>query len=121
MWHKMSFLEMVATLGEPQSISSPVIASTGAAFADKRLESFYFDDRLVITHTNDMPRPPGFIHNFFDSVCIYAVADFSSRFHTGFHGRSGAVVPWLGMYASTQDYYDWMAENPAIEPVRVMP
>jgi hypothetical protein len=121
MWHKTSFLQMITTLGEPQSISSPAIAGTGVSFGSTRLESFYFDDQLVITHTNNTSQPPDFFHNFFDSVCIYANTDFNTRFNTGFHGRTGAIVPWLGLYASIQDYYDWIAENPATEPVRVMP
>lgn len=121
MWHKTSFLQMATTLGAPQSISSPAIASTGAAFGRTRLESFYFDDHLVITHTSDTRQPPDFHHNFFDSVCIYIDGNFNARFDTGFHGRTGKIVPWLGIHASIQDYYDWIVENPATEPVRVMP
>jgi hypothetical protein len=121
MWHSTSFLQMVATLGVPQSISSATIAPTGAWPGNSRLESFYFDDRLVITHMNETHLPANLNHNFFDSICIYSSPGFNARFGSGFHGRVGAVVPWLGIYASTDDYLHWLSDNPATEPVAVMP
>ncbi|MEQ8672785.1 MAG: hypothetical protein RLP44_26900 [Aggregatilineales bacterium] len=118
-WHDASFLQMITTLGTPQSISSPVIAGTRVAFGSTRLESFYFDEHLVITHTSDTSQPPDFFHNFFDTLCIYAYPNLFIRFMTGFHGRTGAIVPWLGLNASIQDYYDWIADNPATQRVQV--
>lgn len=120
-WHDASFLQMITSLGAPQSISSPAIRPTRVAFGWTRLESFYFNDHLVITHTSDTSQPPDFSHNFFDSICIYADEDIDLfiRFATGYHGRTGAIVPWLGLNASRQDYYDWIAENPATEPIRI--
>lgn len=115
MWHRTSFLQMIATLGIPQSISSRTIAPAYYHFGSPRLESFYFEDQLVITHTNDTPLPPDFFRNFFDSVCLYPATNLR-RSHTGFQGRSGAPIPWLGLFASQQDYFDWMAENPQWDP-----
>ncbi len=120
MWHRTSFLQMVASLGTPQSISMPTVGGT-RIWAGSRIETFYFDDRLVITHARDNYENPDLNHNFFSSICLYTSGSFNERFNTGFHGRVGAIVPWLGVYASIQDYNDWMIAHPAAEPVPVMP
>lgn len=123
MWRRTSFLQMLTTLGSPESFSNPTIGSTDV-WSSRRLESFYFDDHLVITHVSDSDGyyTLDFTHTFFDSMCLYSdPANGPARFYTGYHGRVGAVVPWLGMYASREDYATWMDEHPATEEIWSMP
>ncbi len=111
MWHSSSFNLMLTTLGPPTTLSHPAVLPANA-WDGNHIESFYYNERLVITHSNDIFSPPDFDHNFFGSICLYYEGTLLWRRNTGFHARVGGVLPWLGLFATVQQYQDWAAQNP---------
>ncbi|MFN8530670.1 MAG: hypothetical protein U0670_18855 [Anaerolineae bacterium] len=104
LWDRSSFLQMLGTLGVPQGIRLP-------SFGLPLHETYYFNNHLVIIHQRDIRNLFDTTSNFFVTLCLYEQATSLDYERTIRHPLN-PTVPWLGIYATAEDYAQWLIDHP---------